>query len=203
MNCTMPEGCQGSPWSQKKEERPQSSPVGLQDASPCWGRYSKISEPPSVLGHCWWLGTHHVVETSSQHRYPQTASASGRMAGGEQMVPLTLLPETWSTHSRMTKAGGGTRLIPRSIAALASATSQPCEVPPAAGLGRRQVPAAGELGTRAPREQEQEHDCRRTAGVGNEAKTFKPQTPGALPALPVAPQTNVIKHWEQADWTSA
>lgn len=96
----------------------------------------------------------------------------------------------------MTKAGGGTRLIPSSTAALASATSQPCEVPPAVGLGRRQVPAAGQLGMSTAREQEQEHehDCRRTAGVGNEAKTFKPQTPGALPALPVAPQTNVIKH---------
>jgi len=49
---------------------------------------------------------------------------------------------------------------PQETAALASATSQPHEVPPAVGLRRRQVPAAGGLGTRAPREHEQERGCR-------------------------------------------
>lgn len=158
----------------RKEERLQSS---LQDASPCWGSYSKISEPPSALRHSWSFGTHQPVETSYQCPYPRAAGAAGHAAGGEQMVPLAppQEPSSQSTHLRMPKAGGGTRLITRITVSLALATSQPHEVPPAAGLGRRQVPAMGELSTGTLREQEQEHGCRPTGRVGKEAKNLKPQ----------------------------
>lgn len=201
MSCTMPGGRQGSPQGQGKEERLQSSSAYLQDASPCWGSYSQISEPPSVLGHFWSLGTHQPVETSSQRMYPQTAGSSGHVAGGEQMVPLAppQEPSSQSTRLRMTKAGGGTRLIARSAVSPALATSQPHKVSPAAGLGRRQVPVAGELST----------GTWGSMAVGEQLewerrpKTLNHRSPSTCPAFPVAPQTNVIKHWEQTDWTSA
>lgn len=168
------------PQHQREEKRLQSSPVGLQAATSSWDSYSKISELPSALGQSWSLRTHQPVEISSQHMHPSAAGASGCTAGGGARWYCLFIPNSplIKVPVSAVSLGCGIKLITRSAASPAMDTFPPQEVSPKAGLGRRQVPAVGQLGVRTLREQEQqqEHGYRWTASMGKEGRNFKPQT---------------------------
>lgn len=203
MSCTMPGGCQGSPWGARGKKRDcravcrMLAPAGA--ATPKYLSLHQCSDTPGHLG------------PTSQWKPPTSAHIRG------QLVPLdTQLEGSRWCHS----------LLPKSPAVKAPISGcQRLEVAPGSSPGSlRPWPWPPPSPTRCPQQQAWgggrsllwESWARghwgsrsRSMAVGQQVewerrpKTWNRRSPSACPALPIAPQTNVIKHWEQTGWTSA